>query len=261
MSGWYRMHRGWMDHPVFGGEEFSRRDAFQWLIQEAAFKPTRVHVPGGSLELQRGQLGYSLRYLARAWKWSEPRVRRFLKATQEAKIIDASTDAGQTVITICNYDKYQLTQEVTDAASDADVTQLRSVSDAKKKEGKEKKEEEGARGRASDGKAYGFEGTVVRLTAAHLDRWRQTYHGIPDMIAELTSIDAWFAGQDEAAKKDWFQRTNRMLNRAHQRAVAEKPAAPASNLVHFDAAIRRMERFEQQERERQERERTAGERA
>ncbi len=261
MSGWYRMHRGWMDHPVFGGEEFSRRDAFQWLIQQASFRPASVHAPGGRIDLERGQLAHSLRYMAAAWKWSEPRVRRFLKATQEARIIDAAVDAGQTVITICNYDKYQFQADATDAASDAAATQGRCVGDAKKKEGKEK-EEEGSRLRARDREIYAFEGRVIRLAQADFDSWRAAYHGIPDLVAELTSIDAWFGGRDEAAQKSWFHQTPKMLNRAHQAALAASKPKPVDNLVHFDASIRRMERFEREEAARAEREqaeRAAGE--
>lgn len=137
MSGFYLMHRGWQDHPVFRNEEFSRRDAFVWLIEEAAYRPTRTHAAGGAIALNRGQLSYSLRFMAKAWRWDEARVRRFLSSLSKAKIIDAATDAGQTVITICNYDKYQTVGNLPDAANDAEATQQRRGDDAKKKEGKE----------------------------------------------------------------------------------------------------------------------------
>jgi len=220
MNGWYRMHRGWMDHPVFRGDEFSRRDAFQWLIQEACFKPTDVRVASTIITLQRGQLAHSLRYLAKAWGWSEPRVRRFLKATQEAKIIDASADAGQTVITICNYEKYQVSPRAADADRDAVATQARCVGDAKKKEGKER-EEEGGRVRARDGGDYAFAGRTIRLNAADFERWRTTFSAIPDLAAELLAIDGWFQAQPDADRRNWFHRVPQMLNRKHQDALAE----------------------------------------
>ena len=143
MSSFYLMHRGWQENPVFRNEEFSKRDAFVWLIEEAAYRPTRIHAATGALDLKRGQLSHSLRFMAKAWRWDEAKVRRFLASLVKAEIIDAATDAGQTVVTICNYDKYQAPAAANDAADDAATTQQRRGGDANLKEGnKGKKEEE-----------------------------------------------------------------------------------------------------------------------
>lgn len=141
MSGFYLMHRGWQDNPVFRNEAFSRRDAFLWLIEAATYRTVRVHAGAGEITLERGQLSHSLRFMAKAWQWDEAKVRRFLSSLSRAKMIDAHTDAGQTVVTVCNYDKYQAPERVTDAASDAATTQQRRGDDAKKKEGNKGKEE------------------------------------------------------------------------------------------------------------------------
>ncbi|MHA0335810.1 hypothetical protein [Sphingomonas aquatilis] len=144
MTGFYLMHRGWQGNPVFRNEEFSKRDAFVWLIEEAAYRPTRIHAATGALDLKRGQLSHSLRFMAKAWRWDEAKVRRFLASLVKAEIIDAATDAGQTVVTICNYDKYQAPIPANDAGDDAGTTQQRRSDDANLKEGnKGKKEEEG----------------------------------------------------------------------------------------------------------------------
>ena len=145
-DGFYLMHRGWQDHPVFRGEAFSRRDAFVWLIEEAAYSERRVAAPKGEVRLARGQLCASLRFMAKAWKWDEPRVRRFIASLQKAQIIDASTDAGQTVITLCNYDVYQARPSGPDAGPDAAATQHRRGTDANDKEGNQGKEQVGVAG-------------------------------------------------------------------------------------------------------------------
>ena len=137
---WYRLHRGWMDNPVFRNEPLSRHAAFAWLVENANYKPAKVYAPKGEISLDRGQLCHSLRFMANAWKWDEAKVRRFLSSLQTAKIIDAATDAGQTVVTICNYAKYQDAIGDGDAATDASSTQQRRGGDAKKKEGKEERE-------------------------------------------------------------------------------------------------------------------------
>lgn len=137
MSGFYLMHRGWQDNPVFNDEPFSRRDAWVWLIEAAKFKPTRVGVGGKTIVLERGQLTSSLRFMAKAWKWDEARVRRFIVRLQTAQMIRSVINAGQTVITICNYEQYQTLERVADAAPDAAATQERRSTDANLNEGNE----------------------------------------------------------------------------------------------------------------------------
>lgn len=255
MSGWYRMHRGWMAHAVFRDEEYSRRDAFLWMIEEAAFKPTQVHGPTGTIALERGQFSHSLRYMAAAWKWTEPRVRRYLKSTQDAKIIDAATVAGQSVITICNYDLYQATPKDADAGSDAGATQGRRDGDAKKKEGKKKEEEREGANAPRDGGDYAFAGRVIRLNRVHHDEWEARYHAIPDFHAELASLDAWYAAQPDDVRKGWFHRAQSSLNRKHQECVKagtvkDERSQKLQNVFEMaDAAERRRLRWEQSQRE------------
>lgn len=178
MSGWYRLHRGWQSHAVFRNESFSRRDAFVWLIENAQYEPKTILHPTSEIELQRGQLGHSLRFMAAAWKWDDAKVRRFIASLRKAQIIDAATDAGQTVITIRNYEKYQTRQPAPDAAPDAETPQERRSGDAKKEEGKKERREEGG---------YAFAGRTIRLKAGDFDRWASTFHRIPDLRAELAS--------------------------------------------------------------------------
>lgn len=61
--------------------------------------------------------------MAKAFGWSEPRVRRFLNRLKADAMIDAASDAGQTVITICHYDKYQAPQEASPPIEDSIPTQ------------------------------------------------------------------------------------------------------------------------------------------
>ncbi len=135
------MRRGWMDHPALSGkrEPFCRRAAWAWLVENAAWQDRQVNIAGRTITLDRGQLTASLRFLAAAWGWSEPAVRRFIERLKTDALIDAATDAGQLVITICNYDENQTlasaTDAVSDAPSDAEVTQQRR----KTKERKERK--------------------------------------------------------------------------------------------------------------------------
>ena len=104
----YLMHRGWMDNPVFGKEPYSKAQAWVWLIENACFKRTPFDIRGKTIFIERGQLCKPTRDLAETWRWPETNVRRFLKRLTTDAMIDAQSGAGKTVITICNYDKYQI---------------------------------------------------------------------------------------------------------------------------------------------------------
>jgi hypothetical protein len=130
----YRMQRGWLDKSVFERDPYCRRAAWAWLIEQAAFAPQNG--------LERGQIRVSFRFLAKAWKWSVPRVQRWLSAAQEAEMVRYTTDTGRSLITICNYDKYQLPIH----AADTRPIQNRYAADTNYKEGKKEeiKEDSGA---------------------------------------------------------------------------------------------------------------------
>lgn len=111
MAGYYRMHRGWMDNAIFQGDEFSRRDAWVWMIERAAFKPTQHRIGDRIVDVPRGAFMATIRELAQQWGWSKSRVERFLRAMQEASMIRSESGTGtgtsKRLITICNYEKYQ----------------------------------------------------------------------------------------------------------------------------------------------------------
>ncbi len=108
--GFVSVDRGVFDHPMFAPEPFTEREAWLWMIAEAAWKPMTVRAGRAVLQIDRGQIACSLRFLATRWKWPETSVRRFLSRLaaggDDALVL---IDAAQSVtrITICNYDKYQ----------------------------------------------------------------------------------------------------------------------------------------------------------
>ena len=73
---------------------------------------------------------------------------------------------------------------------------------------------------------YAFAGKVIRLTAKDFETWKAAYHAIPDLIAELTSLDTWLTGQPEAKRKAWFQSVSGSLNRKHQEFLRSPPSGP-----------------------------------
>lgn len=139
-NGYRKMPCGWLDMPALGEsrEPYCKRAAWAWLIEAARWSDGSVNILGKTVDLRRGQLSHSLRYLAKAWGWEEPAVRRFLKRLQRDEEIENCSDAGQNVITICNYTEYSFQND----AIAAEVTQERRRSDANKKKDKRIKKKE-----------------------------------------------------------------------------------------------------------------------
>lgn len=128
----FAVDRGVFDHPkLCDRKPLTKLEAWLWLISSAAWKPISRRLSGRVIELERGQLAASTRFLADRWRWKEPRVRRFLNllktdAAGDAEI-DTATDAGITVITIRKYNRYQRVSLPTDATVD---TRVNAAADA-----------------------------------------------------------------------------------------------------------------------------------
>jgi hypothetical protein len=106
--GFFQVDRGVWSHPVFVAEAFTEREAWLWLIARAAWKPNGVRVGQLLVHVERGQLAVSSRYLAEAWRWGKSSVARFLTKLNDAGMIEARHGRDATVITLRNYEKYQL---------------------------------------------------------------------------------------------------------------------------------------------------------
>jgi hypothetical protein len=124
--GVFAVDRGVFDHPLLAtGEPYSRREAWLWLVAEAAWKPRQINRHGTVIELQRGQLAHSIRFMADAWGWSKSSVDRFLTRLKTGTMIGTDGGTASLVITICNYDAYQrigLPERDSERDADRDTT-------------------------------------------------------------------------------------------------------------------------------------------
>jgi len=106
--GVFAVDRGIWHHPLFVSREpLSKREAWLWLISEASWKPRVKRVGSAAIELMRGQLAHSIRFIAEAWRWPKSNVARFLGSLKTESMIDTKTVHGVSVVTICKYDEYQ----------------------------------------------------------------------------------------------------------------------------------------------------------
>lgn len=112
-AGYLKFWRGWLNHKALKGGPFDKRSAWAWLIERAAFKPTTQTVGGTRVSIERGEAAVSHRMLGQEWGWERTRVKRFLDSLQGDSMVSMrqvpapSTGLGVTVLTICNYDRFQ----------------------------------------------------------------------------------------------------------------------------------------------------------
>lgn len=138
--GVFAVDRGIWDHDVFqDSAPLSRREAWLWLLSEAAWRPHRRRISGRVIAVMRGEVAASLRFIASKWRWSEPRVRRFLTLLKSEGMIGAQTDAGLSIITISKYDEYQRVSLPSDAMNDSKSDAL-PTQERRKVEDREDKE-------------------------------------------------------------------------------------------------------------------------
>lgn len=106
----YLMHRGAMEHPLFAGEKFTRYQAWEWLISEASFEPHKIKHPHKMefITVNRGQIPITYSTMRDKWKWSNDKIRSFLTLLVDDAMITLETGRGFSVITICNYNLYQI---------------------------------------------------------------------------------------------------------------------------------------------------------
>lgn len=230
-GGYYQMARGWMENDFFSQEPFTEREAWQWLIEQAAWRPSRAKVKGTIVALERGQLSFAVRFMAEKWQWSKSRVDRFLKrlvAENMVKIASKNRDnsgttaghpagQGQSILTICNYDKYQSPKDGerdnVETPADPDAGQQRD------------KEEEGKKKEIRKESSYRFEGRVIRLASDDYAKWESAYGAIPDLFSELQSIDDWISQQDQETRSKWFFRVSGILKKRNEEYAA-RPKQP-----------------------------------
>lgn len=119
--GTLRISRELVDHSAFDGP-FDERSAWLWLLSEAAWANYRKTVNGIVLDLVRGELAVSQRYLAERWQWDRSKVRRFLdklftkQMCQRRTVFGDSKNSSITIVCISNFDQWQGTAgKVTDA--------------------------------------------------------------------------------------------------------------------------------------------------
>jgi hypothetical protein len=150
MSGWIKSHRKIQDHWLWQSSEVNYFQAWQDMLFSAAYKPHNVMIKKQLVNVDVGQLAWSEAFMQKRWNWSRNKVRNFLNNLLNDHMIHLDRNHPKvhltTIITICNYRKYQdnETEQGTakgtaegTAKGTAEGTQLKKVK--KEKKGKNEK--------------------------------------------------------------------------------------------------------------------------
>ena len=107
MDGWFSVARKLLDDPMWTKEPFTRGQAWIDLVGLANYKPGYIRVRGNRIDIDRGQVGWSVAALADRWKWSRGKVGRFLDELERDQQVEQQKSNISCVITITNYEHYQ----------------------------------------------------------------------------------------------------------------------------------------------------------
>ena len=113
MTGWFAVKHGITDHPIFSGRP-ERLAAWLWMLDKTAWADTMQDVGGEIVMVRRGELCASQAMMERGTGLSRQQLRTFLDVLRKAGTVQTrpatKSTKGRTIVTICNYDKYQAAQ-------------------------------------------------------------------------------------------------------------------------------------------------------
>lgn len=129
MDGWVKIHRKIRDNWIWDNTDYLK--AWMDLIFRANYDDSRMLFDGEIKELKRGQFVTSIRKLSEAWGWSKDRTLKFLRLLEADNMIKKDSDTKRTLITIENYEFYQVNQDTnndgdSDTNKDTDSPQKRN---------------------------------------------------------------------------------------------------------------------------------------
>lgn len=106
-TNWLKLSRCITSMDGYLGEPFCKPMCFIDLLINATHKPIKIRTSKGEILLQRGELSYSIRFLAKRWSISFQHCRTVLNTFVKEGRISIRNVNGLSVINIVNYNLYQ----------------------------------------------------------------------------------------------------------------------------------------------------------
>ena len=134
MDGWIKLHRKISNNGLWTCEPFTRGQAWVDLLLLASHTSNYFYIRGIKIILERGQLAWSETKLADRWKWSRSKLRKFLKELEKEQQIEQQKNNVIQVITIINYNEYQLKEQQIKQQKDSRKTAERHIQECKERQ-------------------------------------------------------------------------------------------------------------------------------
>lgn len=134
MSGFFLITRGITKHALFKRKP-DRLAVWMWLLDNVAFKDTTQDAKGKTIPVPRGSVCASLRHIADETGVGHQVVRTALKRFETEHMVNTKVTHGKTVISLCNYEKHQRSDDAPNTAPNTTLTQGQHKPNTQKKQG------------------------------------------------------------------------------------------------------------------------------
>lgn len=216
-NNWIKLNRSIMEHWLWSGETFSRGQAFIDLLLLAAYADHKVMSQGRMIDVKRGSMITSVRYLAGRWGWSKDKTLKFLNDLESDGIIIKESDTKRTVLTIVNYGKYQNLQ-YNEQTQNGRKTDTERTQNGQTKESKESKE----------GKRSIFMPPTIDEVRAYCAE--KNYSVDPERFVDFYESKGWMVGKTKM--KDW-KASVRLWERGNQRSDQDVARKKTNSFTDF----------------------------
>lgn len=98
-----KLDRGILDHWLWTKKPFSEGQAWIDLLLLANIEDKKTSYKGKIITCRRGDVNYSITWLAERWKWSRDKTRNYLRLLEDDGMVTLNATTHRTTITIVNY--------------------------------------------------------------------------------------------------------------------------------------------------------------
>jgi len=104
-DGYCLAYRSAWKNPIF--RDLLEAGVWNWIYQSCAWKETTARVNGCVYDLKRGELVTTISFISQGFRISPQSTRTLIKNLEKSGMINTRTNKQATIISVCNYDKFQ----------------------------------------------------------------------------------------------------------------------------------------------------------
>ena len=135
MKNWFKVSRNIFESKMWNEKPFDRSHAWLDMVGNANYKDGTIFIRGNEVEIKRGQLAWSIRFMSDRWGHTQKWIEKFLKSLKRDTQITIQKTYPISLISIINYEKYQSETRKRDTQRDTqEYTQTTTILNKDKKE-------------------------------------------------------------------------------------------------------------------------------